>query len=124
MGSPCSPRLAHGGRPTEDGRENSKRPFGSGRHERMQRCTFSSPHPRLRNPSGGAAPADPPPHPHQKIFLRQKKKFRKGPRNLRPVLGTQTFFWPLTHPLTGGGGLLKQSPDPPPLRKQHQSPKM
>ena len=41
---------------------------------------------------------DRPTHPHHmsKIFLRHKMKFIKGAGNLRPILGTQTFFWPLT----------------------------
>ena len=41
-------------------------------------------------------------------------KFIKGAGNLRPILGTQTFYWPLTHPPPppGGGGffLLQQWP--------------
>ena len=36
-------------------------------------------------------------------FLRKKKKSVSGARNWRPTFGTQTFFWPLTHP-----------PSPPP----------
>ena len=43
------------------------------------------------------APADPPTH-TRKIFLRQKMKLIKGAGNLRPMLGTQNFFLPLTHP--------------------------
>ena len=36
----------------------------------------------------------------RKFFLRQKMKFIKGAGNLKPILGTETFFWPLTHPPT------------------------
>ena len=40
-----------------------------------------------------ASPSRPPHPPHiRKIFLQQKMKFIKGARNLRPILGTQTFF--------------------------------
>ena len=42
--------------------------------------------------------ADPPTHPHQKIFPQEKMKFIKGARTWRSILGTQTFFWPLTPP--------------------------
>ena len=42
-------------------------------------------------------------HPHQKNFLRQKMKSIQGAGNLRPILGTQTCFWPLTHPPGRGG---------------------
>ena len=42
------------------------------------------------------APGQPQPtHPSNKIgksFLQQKMKFIKGAENLRPILGTQTFF--------------------------------
>ena len=34
----------------------------------------------------------------RKFFLRKKMKFIKGARTWRSILGTQTFFWPLTHP--------------------------
>ena len=54
---------------------------------------------------GPGQPGRPPHPPHiRKIFLRRKMKFIKGAGNLRPILGTQTFFWPLTHPPPGGGG--------------------
>ena len=43
----------------------------------------------------------PPPHPHQKIFFRQKKKFMKGARKWRSNLGTQT--------------VLASAPPPPPV---------
>ena len=57
----------------------------------------------------GFSPMQTPPHPHQKNFLRQKMKITKGARNLRPILGAQTFFWPLTPPPPLRGlGLLKQ----------------
>ena len=77
------------------------------------------------------APADPPPPPHiRKIFLGQKMKFLKGARNLRPILGTQKLFWPLTPPPApplsnglswhrstwgwgGSAGRRTQSPPPP-----------
>ena len=53
----------------------------------------------LKDPGrgGGAwpAPADPP---HIRIIFQQKMKFINGAGNLRPILGTQTFVWPLTHP--------------------------
>ena len=40
------------------------------------------------------------------MCLRGKAQFTKEARNWRPVLGTQTLFWRLTHPAipTGGGG--------------------
>ena len=39
--------------------------------------------------------------PHiRKFFLRKKMKFIKGARTWRSILGTQTFFWPLTPPPT------------------------
>ena len=42
--------------------------------------------------------ADPPTHPHQKIFPQEKNEiYQRGP-NLEVDIGTQTFFWPLTHP--------------------------
>ena len=43
-------------------------------------------------------PPDPPTHPHQKLFIRKKLKFIKGARTWRSILGTEKFFWPLTHP--------------------------
>ena len=55
-------------------------------------------------------PTHPPTH-FRKIFLWQKMKFIeliklinlliKGAGNLSPILGTQTFCWPLTPPLPG-----------------------
>ena len=41
-----------------------------------------------------------PPTHIRKFFLRKKMKFIKGARTWRSILGTQTFFWPLTHPPT------------------------
>ena len=41
-----------------------------------------------------------PPTHIRKFFLRKKMKFIKGARTWRWILGTQTFFWPLTHPPT------------------------
>ena len=58
---------------------------------------------------GALASPNRPPPPHIKMmFLRQKMKVIKGAGNLRPILGTQTFFglWPThppTHPPPGGG---------------------
>ena len=40
-----------------------------------------------------------PPTHIRKFFLRKKMKFIKGARTWRSILGTQTFFWPLTPPL-------------------------
>ena len=51
------------------------------------------------------APADPATH-IGKIFLGQKMKFIEGAGNLRPILGAQPFFWPLTHPRGGGSATL------------------
>ena len=45
---------------------------------------------------GQPRPTPPPTTNIRKIFLRQKMKFIKGAGNLRPIFGTQTFFWPLT----------------------------
>ena len=39
-----------------------------------------------------------PPTHIRKFFLRKKMKFIKGARTWRSILGTQTFFCPLTHP--------------------------
>ena len=39
--------------------------------------------------------ADPPTHPHQKIFPQEKNEIYQ---TWRWILGTQTFFWPLTPP--------------------------
>ena len=39
-----------------------------------------------------------PPTHIRKFFLRKKMKFIKGARTWRSILGTQTFFWPLTPP--------------------------
>ena len=51
------------------------------------------------------APADPPPHRHQKKFpLTKKMEIYKRGRKFEAVFSTQTFFWPLTPPLPGGGG--------------------
>ena len=54
----------------------------------------------LKDPRGeGPWPAPGrPPTPYQKFFLQQKMKFIEGAGNLRPIVGTQTFFWPLTPP--------------------------
>ena len=49
--------------------------------------------------------------PHQKNFSPGKMKFIEGAGNLRPILGTQTSFWPLTHPPPLLQGLLKQQPE-------------
>ena len=46
-----------------------------------------------------ASPTHPP-----TIFLKGKTKFVKGAGNMRPTLGIQTFFWPLTHSPTRGVG--------------------
>ena len=40
----------------------------------------------------------PPPTHIRKFFFRKKMKFIKGARTWRSILGTQTFFWPLTPP--------------------------
>ena len=42
-----------------------------------------------------------PPTHIRKLFLRKKMKFIKGARTWRSILGTQTFFWPLTPPPPG-----------------------
>ena len=57
---------------------------------------------------GQPSPTNPPPPHIRKVFLRQKMKFIKGAGNLRPMLGTQTCFWPLTlpPPLQRGGGVV------------------
>ena len=67
------------------------------------------------------APADPAPHPPTHIrnsLLRQKMKFIKGAGVSRPVLGTQTLFWPLTPPPLLSNSLTSLPPDsterPPP----------
>ena len=56
--------------------------------------------PLLRATGGGGGWDDPPPpNPHQKIFPREKKKkYIKGARTLRSILGTHTFFWTSDHP--------------------------
>ena len=41
-----------------------------------------------------------PPTHIRKFFLRKKMKLIKRARTWRWILGTQTFFWPLTHPPT------------------------
>ena len=51
-------------------------------------------------PPGGLA--DPPTHPHQKLFLRKKMKFIKGARTWGSISSTQTFVWPLTSPPSRG----------------------
>ena len=68
--------------------------------------------PLLSDTGGGGGQIGPPgfwlthPPTHiRKFFLRKKMKFIKGARTWRSILGTQTFFWPLTHP-----------PTPPPPR--------
>ena len=71
----------------------------------------------LRTPWGGLfgalgqpRPTKPPPH-IRKDFLRRKMKIYQRGRKLRPISGTQTFIWPLTHPPTapgGGGGAIGQ----------------
>ena len=58
-----------------------------------------------RGARGGPGLSDPPTHPHiRKFFLRGKMNFIKGAGKLRPISGTQTFFWPLIPPPPGGGG--------------------
>ena len=42
-----------------------------------------------------ASPGRPTRPPPSESFLSEKMKFMKGSRNVRPSLGTQTFFWPL-----------------------------
>ena len=52
------------------------------------------------------------PHPPthiRKFFLGKKMKFIKGARTWRSILGTQTFFWPLTHPPTLPSGIVSTS---------------
>ena len=39
-----------------------------------------------------------PTHPHQKNFSHGKLEFIKGGGDLRSILGTETFFWPLSPP--------------------------
>ena len=76
-----------------------------------QARAHTHPHQAIAEEPGGGggclgpwpAPADQPPLPHQKFFLRQKMKFIKGAGNLRPISGTQTFFL---------------ASDPPPLALQ------
>ena len=58
----------------------------------------------LKGPRGlfgalASRPNDPPGH-IRKNFPRSKMTFIKGAGILRPILGTHTFFWPLTHPPT------------------------
>ena len=58
---------------------------------------------------GGAGQLRPTPSPShiRKTFLWQQLKFIKGAGNLRPIVGTQTFCWPLTHftpKLSNGSG--------------------
>ena len=79
-------------------------PFPAPRHLRQRVCTSHSGHglPLLGGSGEGqkaawAPPPDPPTHPHQKIFPREKKKFIKRARNWRSILGTQTFFRPLRY---------------------------
>ena len=45
---------------------------------------------------GGLASPGRPTHPHQKTFPPAKNEFIKGAGKLRPILSTQTLFWPRT----------------------------
>ena len=61
--------------------------------------------PLLSDTGGGGGQIGPPgfwlTHPPThitKFFLMKKMKFIKGARTWRSILGTQTFFWPLTPP--------------------------
>ena len=61
--------------------------------------------PLLSDTGGGGGQIGPPgfwlthPPTHiRKFFLRKKMKFIKGARTWRSILGTQTFFWPLSPP--------------------------
>ena len=44
-----------------------------------------------------APPPDPPTHPHQTIFLREKV-YQMGPKLEVDFVYTNLFFWPLAHP--------------------------
>ena len=64
--------------------------------------------PLLSDTGGGGGQIGPqgfwlthPPTHIRKFFLRKKMKFIKGARTWRSILGTQTFFWPLTPPPPG-----------------------
>ena len=55
------------------------------------------------------APTDRPTSDITTIFLGKHTQSIKGAANWRPISGTQTFVWPLTHPPPGGRGVPRRA---------------